>query len=261
MVPRIYKQFYKQRVVTLDEIKPLFPDEQQARNAVAYLIKHNYAKRIKGGLYYLIPFEQRDQPWQPDVLIVGSKISKDYYFSHAAAFAIFGILSAPPPRIPITVPKRFRRFKYGIFNFYPVETQHFFGFKDMDYKGITVKVSDMERTFIDALTRLDLSGGVIGAFRNLSLLGFINYPLLMEYLDKIGKRSTMVRCGFALDFFRERWEIDKSVVSELKKRAKAGPVYYLDRDIPKGMGKLVKDWNLIIPAAFPDLLAGVGSLP
>jgi len=261
MVPRIYKDFYKQRVVTLDEIKPLFHDEQQARNAVAYLIKHGYARRVKSGLYYLIPFEHRETPWQPDVIVVGSKVAKDYYYSHASAFAIFGILPAPPPRIAISVPSRFRRFKYGNHTIYPVETKDFFGFKDIDYKGITVKVSDMERTFIDSLSRLDLSGGVIGAFRNLSLLGFINYPLLMEYLDRIGKKSTMVRCGFALEFFRNKWEIDKTVLEELRTRAKSGSVYYLDRDIPKGMGKLVKGWNLIIPAAFEELLSGVGSLP
>jgi predicted transcriptional regulator of viral defense system len=261
MVPRIYREFYKQRVVTLEEIKPMFPDEQQARNAVAYLIKHGYAKRVKSGLYYLIPFEHRGTDWQPDVLVVGSKIAEQYYYSHASAFAIFGILAAPPPRVAISVPVRFRRFKYGVHTFYPVESHQMFGFKDYDYRGITVKVSDMERTMIDALSRLDLSGGVIGAFRNLSMLGFINYPLLMEYLDRVGKKSVMVRCGFALEFFRNRWEVDQEVLNELKKRAKAGPVYYLDRDIPKGMGKLIKGWNLIIPSAFEDLLGGAGTLP
>jgi len=261
MVPRIYREFYKQRVVTLEEIMPLFPDAQQARNAVSYLIKNDYARRVKSGLYYLIPFEHRGTNWQPDVLVVGSKAAKEYFYSHASAFAIFGILAAPPPRVALTVPTRFRRFKYGNFTIYPVETSRFFGFKDVDYKGVTVKVSDMERTMIDALSRLDLSGGVIGAFRNLSLLGFINYPLLMEYLEKIGRKSTMVRCGFALDFFRTRWEIDQAVVNELKTRAKSGPVYYLDRDIPKGTGKLVKGWNLIIPAAFEELLSGIGTLP
>ena len=261
MVPRIYRQFYKQRVVTLEDIRPMFPDAQQARNAIAYLIKNDYARRVKSGLYYLIPFEHRGTAWQPDVLVAGSKIAGEYFYSHASAFTVFGIIAAPPPRIAITVPSRFRRFKYGVHTFYPVETNHFFGFKDMDYKGITIKVSDMERTLVDALSRLDLSGGVIGAFRNLSLLGFINYPLLMEYLDKFGKRSTMVRCGFALEFFRDRWEVNLDVLKELKSRAKAGPVYYLDRDIPKGTGKLIKAWNLIIPAAFGDLLSGIGSLP
>jgi predicted transcriptional regulator of viral defense system len=261
MVPRIYKEFYKQRVVTLEEIKPLFPDAQQARNAVAYLVKNGYAKRVKSGLYYLIPFDHREEGWQPDVIIVGSKIAPDYFYSHASAFAIFGILQNPPPRIAISVPVRFRRFKYGNHTFYPVETAEFFGFRDMDYKGIVIKVSDMERTLIDSLSRLDLSGGVIGAFRNLSNLGFINYPLLMEYLEKLGKKSTMVRCGFALEFFRTRWEVDQTVLKQLKDIAKSGPVYYLDRDIPKGSGKLVKGWNLIIPAAFEDLLGGIGQLP
>jgi len=261
MVPRIYKKFYSQRVVTLDEIKPLFPDDQQARNAVTYLIKHGYAERVKSGLYYLIPFEFRDTDWKPDVLVVGSKVAPEYFYSHSTAMTLYGILPAPPPRIPITVPKRFRKFSFQNHTYYPVETRHFFGFRDLDYRGITVKISDMERTFIDSLSRLDLSGGVVGAFRNLSLMGFINYPLLMEYLDRIGKRSAMVRCGFALEFFREHWEVDQDVISELKKRAGKGPVYYLDRGIPKGTGRLIKDWNLIIPAAFEELVGGVGSLP
>ncbi len=261
MVPRIYKEFYSQRVVTLEEIKPLFPDDQQARNAVAYLVKHGYARRVKSGLYYLIPFEHRNTDWQPDVLVVGSKISKEYFYSHATALVLFGILPTSPPRIAITVPQRFRKFSFGSHTYYPVETKHFFGFRDLDYKGVKVKVSDMERTFIDCLSRLDLSGGVVGAFRNLSMLGFINYPLLMEYLEKIGKKSAMVRCGFALEFFRENWEVDEEVIKELNKRARKGPVYYLDRAIPKGTGKLIKRWNLIIPAAFEDLVGGVGSLP
>ncbi len=258
MVPRIYKEFYSQRVVTLDEIKPLFPDAQQARNAVAYLIKHGYAQRVKSGLYYLIPFEHRGTEWQPDVLVVGSKISKGYFYSHATALTLFGILPVPPPRIAITVPERFRKFSFGTFTYYPIETKHFFGFRDLDYKGITISVSNRERTFIDCLSRLDLSGGVVGAFRNLRSFGISNYALLMDYLDRIGKKSAMVRCGFALEYFRENWEADDEVIKELKKRARSGPVYYLDRGIPKGMGKLVKGWNLIIPAAFEDLVGGGG---
>jgi predicted transcriptional regulator of viral defense system len=259
MVPRIYKQFYSQRVVTLDEIKPLFPDEQQARNAVSYLIRNGYAARVKSGLYYLIPFEHRGTEWKPDPLVVGSKIAKDYYYSHATALTLYGILPTPPPRIAITVPERFRKFSFERFTFYPVETRHFFGMRDIDYKGITIKVSNRERTFIDCLSRLDLSGGVVGAFRNLRSFGITNHVQLLEYLDKIGKKSAMVRCGFALEFFRDAWEADEDTIKELKKRARNGPVYYLDRGIPKGTGKLIKGWNLIIPAAFEDLVGG-GSL-
>ena len=260
MVPRIYQQFYNQKVVTLDDIKPLFPDEQQARNAVAYLIKHGYAQRVKSGLYFLIPFEHRGTDWKLDALVVGSKICPQYFYSHSSALYLFARISTTPPRIAITTPERFRKFNYGHYTFYPVETKNFFGARDLDYKGIIVKVSDLERTFIDCLTRLDLSGGVVGAFRNLSSLGIVNYALLMDYLDKIGKKSNMVRCGFALDFFKEKWEVEEDIIKELRKGAQSGPVYYLDRAIPKGTGKLVKQWNLIIPAAFEDLVGDAGSL-
>jgi hypothetical protein len=87
-----------------------------------------------------------------------------------------------------------------------------------------------------------------------------NYQLLLEYLERIGKKSTMLRCGFALDFFRENWEVEDRIIDELQKQAGEGPVYYLDRAIPKGTGKLVRKWNLIIPAAFEDLVGPVDSL-
>lgn len=260
MVPRIYQKFYNQKVVTLEEIKPLFPDEQQARNAVAYLIKNGYAKRVKSGLYYLIPFEHRNSAWQPDVLVIGSKIAPEYFYSHATALFLFARIASTPPRIAITTPDRFRKFSYNNYIYYPVETRNFFGARNLDYKGISVKVSDLERTFIDCLTRFDLSGGIVGSFRNLSTMGIVNYALLMDYLEKIGKKSTMVRCGFALDFFRGRWEVDEDVIKDLRKQAQKGPVYYLDRAIPKGTGKLVKKWNLIIPAAFEDLVGDLGSI-
>lgn len=257
MVPRIYRHFYNQKVVTLEEIKPLFPDEQQARNAVNYLINHGYAERVKSGLYYIIPFEHRGSDWKPDVLVIGSKIVPEYYYSHSTALFLYARISTVPPRIAITTPERFKKFSYGHYTFYPVETKNFFGLRNLDYKGITVKVSDLERTFVDCLTRLDLSGGVVGAFQNLATLGIVNYPLLMEYLQKIGKRSTMARCGFALSFFRDKWEVDDDVIKDLKKEAASGPVYYLDRAIPKGTGKLVKTWNMIIPAAFESLVGPV----
>ncbi len=255
MVPKLYKQFYEQRIFTLDEIKGDYPDPQQARNAVHYLMKNNYARKIKAGLYTIIPFEFREKKYVPDGLLVGRLLAKDYFFSHTTALYVQGIVPSYHPRIVITSRQRFRRFNFEGLDYYCLVTKHFFGYKEQEYKGLKVYVSDQERTLIDVVNRFDLSGGIVGAFRSLYHLGFINYPLLMEYLDKIGKRSLMVKVGFTLDYLQGHWEVDQEVLTKLKQVATAQEtIYYLDRSIPKGMGRLEKQWNLIIPNMFEELV-------
>ncbi len=255
MVPKLYKDFYEKRIFSLDEIKSDYTDPQQARNAVHYMIKKNYARKIKSGLYTIIPFEYRDKNYIPDGLLIGRLLAKDYFFSHATALYVMGVIPTYHPRVVITSKERFRRFNFEGVDFYCLVTKNYFGFREHDYKGTTVNVSDQERTLIDVVNRFDLSGGIVGAFRNLYHLGFINYPKLMEYLGKIGKRSLMVKVGFTLDYLQGHWEVDQDVLKELKKIATAQEtIYYLDRSIPKGLGRLEKGWNLIIPNMFEELV-------
>jgi len=255
MVPKLYKEFYERRIFTLDEIRSSYPDPQQARNAVHYLIKNGYARKIKAGLYTIIPFEYRDKKYIPDGLLIGRLLTDEYFFSHATALYVMGIVPTYHPRVVITAKERFRRFNFEGVDYYCLVSKSFFGFKDHDYKGITIKVSDLERTLIDVVNRFDLSGGIAGAFRNLYHLGFINYLKLMEYLEAIGKRSLMVKVGFTIDYLQGHWEVDQEVLAQLKKIATAQEtIYYLDRSIPKGMGRLERGWNLIIPNMFEEIV-------
>ncbi len=255
MVPKLYRRFYEQRIFTLDEIRGDYPDPQQARNAVHYLIKNGYARKIKAGLYTVIPFEFRDKNYVPDGLLVGKLLAKDYFFSHATALYVLGVMPTYHPRVVVTSRQRFRRFNFEGIDYYCLVSKHFFGFKEHDYKGTQVQVSDQERTLIDVVNRFDLSGGIVGTFRNLYHLGFINYPKLMEYLETIGKRSLYVKVGFTIDYLQGHWEVDQEILKELQNIATAqDTIYYLDRSIPKGMGRLEKQWNLIIPNMFEELV-------
>ncbi|MEO7995197.1 MAG: hypothetical protein ABI743_12435, partial [bacterium] len=155
MVPRIYEQFYAQRVFDVDEVKPLFPDIQQARNALHYAKERRYIKRIKGGLYCVVPFEARgdDEAWarySPDMFLIGARVVEPYYFSHLSALAIYGLVPYRPYRFIITSPKRFRPFTFQEASYIPVHTTDFYGGRTVYYKDdLPVSVSDFEKTFLD----------------------------------------------------------------------------------------------------------------
>lgn len=256
LVPKLYREFYEKRVFTLEDAIPYFPDAQQARNAIHYMKKKGYLKQIKAGLYCIIPFEFQGKPdYSPDVILIGSHIVEPYFFSHLTALHIYGLVDIPLHRIVITSPKRFRRFTFGERIFQNVFTSDFFGFKTHPYKeNLEVYVSDLERTFLDCLNRFELAGGMVRFFRAMYSFGFINYLLLMEYLDKLKNKTLVAKVGFTLDYLSGRWDVPQEIINDLKKMISGETIYYLDRNIAKGFGELNKDWNIIIPKSFRELV-------
>ena len=255
MVPKLYKEFYDQRVFTLEEAAGFFPDKQQARNAVHYMKKNGYLKQIKAGLYCVVPFEYQDKHYSPDLVLVGSRIVKPYFFSHYTALRIYGFVDVQMHRIVITSPIRFRKFSFENRTFQNIHTKHFFGFKSHPFKeNLDVKVSDLERTFLDCLNRFELAGGMVTVYRTMYSFGFINYLLLMEYLEKIGNKTLMAKVGFTLEYLRDRWEVPSDIIEEIRKGISGETVYYLDRHIAEGFGELDTKWNLIVPKSFRELV-------
>ena len=260
LVPKLYRIFYEKRVFTLEDAIQHFPDIQQARNAVHYMKEHGYLKQIKAGLYSVIPFEfQNKEDYSPDLILVGSHLVNPYFFSHITALHIYGFVDLPMVKIVVTSPERFRRFTFQDKTFQNVHTKHFFGFKQHVYKeSLDVWVSDQERTFLDCVNRFDLvPGGMVRVYRTMYSFGFLNYLLLMDYLDKIGSKTLMVKAGFTLEYLRNRWEVPSDIIDKLREAAQGATIYYLDRNIAKGTGELNKTWNLVIPKTFYELIRPV----
>jgi predicted transcriptional regulator of viral defense system len=264
MVPRIYEHFYAQRVFDIEEVKPLFPDVQQARNALHYARTRKYIKRIKGGLYTVVPFDARgdDTAWEayaPDLFLIGSRIIEPYMFSHLSALAIYGLVEYRPNRFMITSPKRFKPFAFQGADYLPVHTSNFFGARTVYYKEeLPVQVSDFEKTFLDCLQRFDLAGGVVGFYRALWRFGFLNPPKLIDYLEHYPSQAFRIRVGFTLWHMRERWDIPQSLLNPLLDEAQAGGPWELDRSLPQEMCELEPVWNLWIPQNFRELSRPVG---
>ena len=255
MVPKLYKTFYNQRVFSLDEATKHFPDKQQAANAIHYMRQHGYLKQIKAGLYCVIPFEFQDKDYSPDLVLIGSRLAEPYFFSHYTALRIYGFVDAQLNRTVITSPDRFRKFKFGKHTFQNVQTMHFFGFKSQTYKdNLDVNISNLERTFLDCLNRFELAGSMVQVYRAMSSFSFLNYLLMMEYLEKIGNKTLMAKVGFTLDNFSSQLNAPPEILESLKKNIAGDTIYYLDRNIADGTGKLVSKWNLIIPKSFHELV-------
>ncbi len=202
---------------------------------------------MRRGLYQVVPVEHIGGEPPFDKFLLGRKLVSPYHFSHHSALEIHGVANATIfNTVYISSPKQFRRFSYGGIEYVWIRKRDPFGIQRSLWQDKEVYVSDREKTIIDCIDRVDLAGGFEEAFKSMISFPSVNLERLYAYLQRIGKKGLFHKIGFllSLEDARKRWDVDQAFIFGLRKEV-GEKVYYFATG--KGRGKLVKEWNLIVP--------------
>lgn len=219
--------------------------------ALSRLTRSGKLIRIKRSLYCMRPIGVAMKDGFPPYnwFLIAKKILEDklHYFSHYSAMHLHGMTGESiqtifvslqnqvhlPPTLKIPV-------RYVI-----AGKRAFWG---LEQKWITneekINVSDLERTILDALDRLDLSGGIMEAARGIALVHKkINTSRLIEYSRKFHSVAAVKRLGFLM----ESLSIDSpEAIRALLRITSQYPSYaLLDPTLDK-KGSYLHRWRLII---------------
>ena len=121
--------------------------------------------------------------------------------------------------------------------------------QEAERAGVPVRVTSLERTLVDAVDRPDLAGGWEEVWRSLASIEFLDVDRVVAYALQLDNATTIARVGFVLSQHRDTWMITDRQLQPLRDRRPKRP-HYLDRS-RRESGRLVKDWNLVVP---PDVL-------
>jgi len=100
-------------------------------------------------------------------------------------------------------------------------------FRNFDYDGISyiycpsksemgvvrpvtdsyVRVTDLERTVVDCIDRIDLSGGLEELVQCFAIITYINERKLLEYLNIFNKQFLYQKTGFILGYFQKEMRL------------------------------------------------------
>jgi predicted transcriptional regulator of viral defense system len=190
-----------------------------------------------------------------DPFLVAAKLTKDAILSYHTGLEIHGraysvrehlTYSAARPVSPVTFRSRiFRgvRFPQALCR----AGKENFGVITVDRAGLKVRVTSLERTLVDVLGRPDLSGSWEEIWRSLESVEFFDLDRVVEYTLLLGNATTTAKVGFFLEQHRESLMVEDEHLKPLHDRRPRQP-HYLDSSNRKS-GKLVGDWNLMLPAA------------
>ncbi len=224
---------------------------KNAKAAVDFLselVKRGIISRLKPGLFLIIPLEA-DKNYLENRYVVARELvgPHNYYISHYSAMAIHGLTTQPVLNVFITSSARRQdRLISGVeFIFLYARPYTFFGIED---KWITkqekAKVSDLEKTIIDALIRPELCGGILEIARGIWLRKHsLNYQRLLNYCGRIKVKAAVKRLGFIFQTLDLGGE---NIAAKLKSCIQDSMAYVLLDPTLKKQGKYLSRWRLLI---------------
>jgi predicted transcriptional regulator of viral defense system len=186
-----------------------------ARKLAHELVAKGWLQRVGRGRYLLNPSGYGpDAGPETDPLRVGSHIVRPYYFGFATAAELWGLMLRPGRTYYLVTPTRTTVHVAGPARFRIVRLApgRFFGSAELRRRGLTLAVSDPERTVLDCLARPEFAGGIAGAAQVLARAKpQLAWTRLGAYLGRLGSQSLGLRLGFLAERVRpsvlppERW--------------------------------------------------------
>ena len=162
-----------------------------ARMVLYRLSKQGRLIRVKAGLYAAVPLELSD----PNLHEVNRMLLADRLrgphgaIAFHSALEVHGVAYSHFNTVYYIINTRPTFFEFQNITYRPVWTENIFGIMDTYIDGISVKVTDKERTFLDCLRRLDLCGGLEEYLKSVEGFSLMSGPKLMDYLQRFGERA------------------------------------------------------------------------
>jgi predicted transcriptional regulator of viral defense system len=223
------------------------------KSLLAYYCKKGRIINIRRGLYATIPYGKDPSSYPVDPYLVAAKMSKDAVLAYHTALEFHGKAYTPYNRIVYVSNKKSVSLNFQKYEIKGVSTPHalqlkgveMFGVFSLSRSGVELKVTDMERTFVDVLDRPDLSGSWEEIWRSLESIEFFNLEKVLEYLHLLENSTTSAKVGFFLEKHKDALMVDEAYLVELQK-LRPRQAHYISRNRRSGCS-FVKEWNLMVP--------------
>lgn len=116
----------------------------------------------------------------------------------------------------------------------------------VDSKGSSpIRVSTLERAFVDVLDRPRLTGEWPELVQVLGAIAALDLDRVIRYLETLDNATTSAKAGWFLERHQEQFGVTSDTLSRLERLRPRGP-HYLSRT-RRVSGRYVARWNLVIP--------------
>jgi len=242
-------------VFTLHELREYLGYQNGNRKVsdlILYHKKMGHIGVVKDGLYFSVRPGSNAQQTNPDPFLIASKRAGDAILAFHTALDLLGY-GHSLFNTYYCFSNRFRpalRFRGDHFRCIVTpqklqeKSQVLFGTEKVERLGLKVLTTGKERTLVEALDRPQYCGGFEEMYRSLEKIPYLQFEVLLNYLQLRKQKKLYGVVGFFLEQHRNEFNVEESFLQQLE-RDKTSTAVYWDRS--KKGGVYVKRWNLVVP--------------
>jgi len=208
---------------------------------------------IRRGLYATVPLDSEPSSFTVDPYLVAARMSEDAILAYHTALEFHGKAYSVNWRVQFlsarkSLPLKFQSYEYtrvpvprsllakGAADFAVINHRR---------SGVVIRVTSLERTFVDVLDRPDLTGSWEEIWRSLESVEFFDLDVVIEYVRLLANATTAAKVGLFVDLHKQQLMADDDHLRRLRALIPRQP-HYIDRKRRSGC-RLVKAWNLLVP--------------
>ena len=222
------------------------------------LLAKNWLERLSKGRYLLIPASRGPQGI-PDsnMLAIGRHFVAPYYFAYATAAAHYHFTPQSRTTVWIATSKHTpeRTIRGTRFRFVSLVKRKFFGYESTEVFNEKVNMSDPEKTVIDCVDRLDLSGGIGEVTRIIARAATVlNWENLSKYALQFNSVTTVQRFGYLAR--RARVEIPSDCLKQFRSLLRKNSRSFLASPARWGSrGRYDPEWQVIVNVSDGEIMS------
>lgn len=245
--------FYEHPIFTLEEFLEWRSNQgtknkQSAYKAIQYYVTSDKLKRLRKGLYAVVPPNTTADHYTIDPYLLAGKIASDAVLAYHTALELHGIAYSVFEQFTFITTFKISPFEYDQQLFRPVVIKKpiTIGIETVNRQGINIKITTISRTFVDVLDHIELSGGFEEVCRSIENIAILNIDEIIAYCLKKNNARLAAKVGYFLEQRQGAFKVPEIQLKKLLTLKPKSP-QYLSKNLHNDC-RLIKKWNLMMPS-------------
>lgn len=247
------EELHKLKLFHLRDVSALTGSEGAAKSLLRSYKKQQYVCQIRRDLYAVTDLASKI--CSATKFEIASKITSTSYISYHTAFEYHGLAHQVFFELYISSEKKFNNFYFDGITYLHCNSRISTGI----FSPVTdsqVMVTDLERTVIDCIDRIDRCGGLEELVMCLSLIPYMNEEKLYQYLNQYDKQFLYQKAGFILSYYQKEMKLSDSFFKLCRENIGNSTRYLTDPADSKGY---FHTWKLCAPENIMNYLEQGGN--
>ncbi len=192
-------------VVSIDDAVAFTKDRQLARHLLSMAARKGLVKRLKRGVYLLVPLEAGpERQWSEASFVIAAALAEPAVVAYLSAIRYWNWTEQLPGTVYVQTTQRKSKTAQDIlgvrYRFVRVSPSRLFGYMEEHVDNQPFNVTDKEKTLIDSADRPDLSGGIVTVVQAAEeAVRELDWHLLDRYLQRFPRGAAIKRLMFLIE--------------------------------------------------------------